>query len=129
MDQGTLVESQINDGAKIVEKLRETGFDVAAAWWMKSSEEGLWFLYIASKEVGENGIAAAYHSVLTTMGSMGQLWVDRFRVKLVDLENPTTKDVLDILARYPGRLSNWYGGRLGNVTVDGAYIYPSTVSV
>lgn len=47
MDQGTLVENRVDDGARIVEKLRESGFDVAAAWWMKTSEEGQWFLYIA----------------------------------------------------------------------------------
>ena len=55
MDQSSLVEMQIDDGAKIVEKLRESGFDVVAAWWMKTTEEGQWFLYIASKEVDEKG--------------------------------------------------------------------------
>ena len=128
MDQGTLVENQIDDGARIVEKLRESGFDVVAAWWMKSSEEGLWFLYIASKEVAEKGIAAAYRTVHTVMHGLGQLWVDRFEVKLVGPENPITKDVLDILARYRGALATRYGGkRLGNVSIDDSYIYPPVV--
>jgi hypothetical protein len=129
MDQGTLVENQIDDGAKIVEKLRESGFDVAAAWWMKASEEGLWFLYIATKEVDEKGIKAAYHAVLTVMHGLGQLWVDRFQVKLVGPENPITKDVLSILARYPGLSPTRYGGkRLGNVSIDDSYIYPPPVA-
>ena|SRR5437899_2691185 len=129
MDKETLVEKQINDGAKIVEKLRESGFDVAAAWWMKSSEEGLWFLYIASKEVDEKGIKAAYRAVSTVMHGLGQLWVDRFEVKLVSPDNPITKDVLDILARYPGTLATRYGGKkLGNVSIDDSYIYPAVVA-
>lgn len=129
MDQGTLVENQINDGARIVEKLRESGFDVVAAWWMKDSEEGLWFLYLASKEVAEKGIKAAYHTVNTVMGGLGQLWVDRFKVKLVGPEDSITKDVLGILARYPGRMATRYGGkRLGNVSIDDSYIYPQPVA-
>jgi hypothetical protein len=120
--------NQIDDGAKIVEKLRETGFDVAAAWWMKSIEEGLWYLYIASKEVDEKGIAEAYHTVHVVIGSLGPLWVDRFSVKLVDPEDAVAKDVLGILTRYPGRLSTRYGAaRLGNVSIEGSYIYPQPV--
>jgi hypothetical protein len=129
MDQGTLVENQIDDGAKVVEKLRESGFDIVAAWWMKESEEGLWFLYLASKEVNEKGIKAAYRTIHTVMAGLGQLWVDRFEVKLVGPENPIAKDVLGILARYPGRLPTRYGGkRLGNVSVDDSYIYPQPVT-
>ena len=129
MDQNSLVENQIDDGAKIIEKLRQSGFDIVAAWWMKASEEGQWFLYIASKEVAQKGIKAAYRSIHTVMGGLGQLWVDRFEVKLVGPENPITKDVLDILARYPGRLPTRYGGKkLGNVSIDDSYIYPLPVA-
>ena len=125
MDQGTLVERQIDDGAKSVEKLRSSGFDVTAAWWMKASDEGLWFLYIASKEVDEKGIIPAYQSLESLIGSLGSLWVDRFRVRLVSPQNPVARDVLGILNRYPGQtptLDGWR--RLGDVTVDGSYIYP-----
>jgi len=129
MDQGTLVENQVDDGARIVEKLRESGFDVTAAWWMKASEEGLWFLYIASKEVDGKGIKAAYRTIHTVMRDLGQLRVDRFEVKLVGPEDPITKDVLDILARYPGPLATRYGGRrLGDVSIDDLYIYPPPVA-
>lgn len=129
MGQGTLVEKQIEDGAKVVHKLRETGFDVAAAWWMKSSEEGLWFLYIASKEVDDKGIRAAYRAIHVVMGGLGPLWVDRFEVKAVGLADPVTKDVLDILARAAGRMpSRFAGTRLGNVSIDGSYIYPPVVA-
>ncbi|MBY0526347.1 MAG: hypothetical protein K2R98_23335 [Gemmataceae bacterium] len=129
MDQGTLVENQIDDGARVVNKLRETGFDVIAAWWMKTSEEGQWFLYIASHEVDRKGIAAAYRAIHTVMGSLGRLWVDRFEVKLVNPQNPITKDVLDILARYPAASATRYGGkRLGNVSIDDSYLYPTVVA-
>jgi hypothetical protein len=129
MDQGTLVEKQVDDGARVIAKLRESGFDVAAAWWMKSSDEGQWFLYIASKDVGDRGIKAAYHTIHTTMGTLGPLWVDRFEVKLVEPQNPIAQDVLGIMARYPDRTPTRYGGRkLGNVAIDDSYIYPPSVA-
>ena len=130
MDQGSLVENQIKDGARIVEALRASGFDVVAAWWMKETEEGLWFLYVASKEVDEKGIKAAYHAIHIVMRDLGELWVDRFKVKMVGPENLITKDVLNILAHSSGRLPPRFGGRkLGNVTIDGSYIYPPAVAV
>jgi hypothetical protein len=129
MDQGPLVEMQIDDGAKVIEKLREGGFDVTAAWWMKVSEEGEWFLYIASKQVDELGIANAYRQAHSVIRALGQLWVDRFEVKLIGPENPITQDVLAILNRFPGRLTTRYGGKkLGNVSIDGAYLYPLPVT-
>jgi hypothetical protein len=125
MDQSPLVEMQIVDGAKIIERLREKGFDVPAAWWMKTSEEGQWFLYIASKEVDDLGITAAYRKVHSLIRPLEQLWVDRFEVKLVGPENPITQDVLAIFTRYGERVATRYGGnRLGNVSIDGAYLYP-----
>lgn len=125
MDQGSLVEMQIDDGAKVVEKLREGGFDVTAAWWMKASEEGEWFFYIASKQVDEIGITASYRKAHSLIRALGQLWVDRFEVKLVGPENPITQDVLAILNRFQDRIITRYGGKkLGNVSIDGAYLYP-----
>jgi hypothetical protein len=125
VDQESLVEMQIDDGAKIIEKLREGNFDVVAAWWMRTSEEGEWFLYIASQEVPDNGIAAAYRKLHSLIRSLGTLWVERFEVKLVEPENPITKDVVRITDRFPGPWPTRYGGKkLGNGAIDGAYIYP-----
>ncbi len=129
MDQSPLVEMQIDDGRKIIEKLRESGFEVRAAWWMMTSEEGQWFLYVASKEVDDLGIAAAYRKVLSVMRSLGQLQVDRFELKLVGHENPITRDVLAILSRHGGQVATRYGEkRLGNVSIEGAYLYRPPVA-
>ncbi|MGL4551215.1 MAG: hypothetical protein ACRC33_08505 [Gemmataceae bacterium] len=128
MDQGSLVEMQIEDGAKVVEKLRDGGFDVTAAWWMKASEGGEWFLYIASALVDEVGIAASYRKAHALIRDLGQLWVDRFEVKLVGPGSPVTRDVLEVLNRSRGRLATRYGGKkLGDVSIEGAYLYPPPV--
>ena len=57
MDTELLVENRIDDGQRLLIELVRDGFDVSAAAWLKTSEEGLWFLYIGSKSVdaSENG--------------------------------------------------------------------------
>lgn len=129
MDQSSLVEQQISDGSRIVEKLRESGFDVVAAWWMKPTELGRWLLYIASKSVDQNGTAAGYGAVHTAMRELGELSVDRFGVRLIGSEHPATKDVLEIQSKYPAQTATRFRAvRLGHVTIDGSYIYPALVT-
>src|SRR5206468_1563515 len=88
MAQATLVSHQIDDGKKLVAQLAQDHFDVTAAGWVKTSEEGKWSLYIASKEVDEKGITDAYGAVLTAIRSLPDLWVDPFDVKLIGPGDP-----------------------------------------
>src|SRR5262245_39407751 len=55
MDQGTLVEMQIDNGNRLLDQLVEEGVPVAAAAWLKESDDGQWFLYIATPLVDEGG--------------------------------------------------------------------------
>ena len=41
MDQGTLVEMQIEDGQLLIDRLAEDGVAVTAAFWAKESESGV----------------------------------------------------------------------------------------
>jgi len=43
------------------------GFDVRLAFWTKPTDEGKWFLYLASPVVDEKGPAAAYRLVRDVM--------------------------------------------------------------
>jgi len=51
----TLVERRIDDGRRLIELLTQKGIDVTAAAWVLTSEDGNWFLYIASKDVDKSG--------------------------------------------------------------------------
>jgi len=48
VDTTTLVSDLIEDGRRIVEELPQAGFEVTAAFWLKASEDGLWYFYIVS---------------------------------------------------------------------------------
>jgi hypothetical protein len=51
MDTELLVDNRIEDGQKLLAELLKAGFDVNVAFWVRTSEEGLWFLYIGSTSV------------------------------------------------------------------------------
>src|SRR5262249_47513543 len=111
---------------RLIERLRHDHFDVRVACWVNPSEEGQWQLYIASRTVDEQGPAAAYRQVHGTMRALDGLRIDPFQVRLVNVKDPVARDVLDMQRRSPGRgPSRYRGARLGNLSIEEAYIYPS----
>jgi hypothetical protein len=125
VDTVTLVDDLIDDGRRLVERFVADGGWVTAAFWVKTAEEGQWTLYIATEAVDRDGPAKAYNSIYASWEKLSDPWVSMSEIKLVGPENPITKDVLEILARHPGRLPVRFGGRsLGNLSVGEAYIYP-----
>ncbi|MFM7318201.1 MAG: hypothetical protein ACKO5E_14750, partial [bacterium] len=128
MDQSTLVENRVDDGRRFVQRFATDGHQVVAAFWVKTAEEGLWFLYIASEIVDREGPAAAYRAVHDSLQKLGDTWIASSEIKVVSPRNPIVKDVLSIMDRYPGRSSMRYGGTLlGSLEVEHVYIYPSNV--
>ena len=125
MAQTTLVDKQIDDGQTLASLLAESGFDVTAAFWLKTSEEGLWFLYIASRFIDDEGLAAGYRRLNAEMRAMPDLWVSPFEIKLIGARNPIAQDVLNVLGRHAAAIPTRYqGARLGGVSIDEAYLYP-----
>jgi hypothetical protein len=124
MDQGALVEGQVDEGRKLIERLSRSHFDVTAALWIKDGEEGQWLLYIASKVVDDKGLRAAYKDFHAAIETGELFWIDTFDLRLIGVADPITKDVLDIFRRHPARIPTRYRGpQLGNLAIDQAYIY------
>lgn len=122
MDTATLVNEQVDEGKRFVDHLRQSGFDVVVAFWVLTSEEGLWFLYIASRVVDIDGLAAAYRKVYSEQSRSQVRWVSRSNIKLIGSQNPLA---LGAIAYQSSTLPTIYGGRkLGNMIVEEAYIYP-----
>jgi hypothetical protein len=125
MDTDTLVEDQIDIGQRLIETLVEAGFDVAAAGWAKTSEDGAWSLYIASDRVDRIGAAAAYREVYGLSKSIPENWSLLSEVKLIGMTNPIARDLLAILTSYPARLpTRLRRSQLGGMAIDEAYLYP-----
>ena len=125
MDQSTLVDNQILDGRRFVERFAADGNLVQAAFWVKTAEEGIWFLYIVTDLVDREGPAAAYRAVEASMQKLGESWVSSSEIKVVGPGNPVARDLLATMARHPGRFSTRFGGKtLGSMAVEQIYIYP-----
>jgi hypothetical protein len=132
MDQGTLVEMQIEHGQRLIERLTKEGVDVKAAAWVKESESGDWYLYLATPLVGEGGgKRSAYHRVNEVIRDM-QLegfGMDPFAKKVIGPNDPIPKDLVAHRNGRPGGPPTPFrGSRLGDLAVEEAYIYPHSPS-
>ena len=125
MDTYTLVENRIDDGRKLINLLTRVGFPLTAVCWVKTSEQGDWYLYIASTTVDQMDLASAYRDVYGVLTTISGTSISVSDVKLIGMNNPITKDILEIRQRYPGKLPTISRRRqLGSVAVDEVYVYP-----
>src|SRR5947209_11512880 len=132
MDTELLVDSLIDDGQKLVEEVSQCGLPVTAAFWLEASEDDRWYFYIVSPVVDDEGLAQAYRRLHPLVRRVRQpSGIDPLEIKLIGPSNPIAQDVLAIHHSAPGpRVSpiRWGGKRLGNVSVEGAYLYPLPVT-
>lgn len=131
MDQVPLVDEKKDAGRKLVEQLTQAGFEVTAAFWLKTTEAGQWYLYLASPIVDSEGPLEAYGRVHAVTRQLSPpLWIGPFEVRLIGARHAITKDVLNLLGRYRGPMTmNLDGAPLGRVSIDGAYLYPLPAAV
>lgn len=132
MDKDTLVETLIEDGQKLVEQLPQGRFEVTTAFWLKASEDLKWRFYIVSPIVDSEGITLGYGRLLPLIRQMPQPFdIDPLKVKLIGPSDPIAREVLAALKRIPGPRSRpiqWSGNRLGNLSIEAAYLYPLPVA-
>jgi hypothetical protein len=131
MDQGTLVSEMIDDGKLLLVRFAEEGVPVTAAFWLKESDGGGWYLYLVTPLVpADGGTLAAYRRVGEVVRKMPQpFWVDGFAIKVIGEHEPIAKDALAILRQAGGaRSMRWNGASLGRRSIEGAYFYPLPVA-
>ena len=126
MDQGTLVKDQVDDGRRFAERFAADGNSLQAAFWVETSEEGLWFLYLVTDLVSREGPAAAYRAVHASLRKLGDAGIISAEIKVISPTDPIAQDVLAIMSRHPGRPANRFAGEnLGSMEVEQVYIYPA----
>lgn len=125
MDQSTLVGDQLYAGRRFVERFAADGNLLQAAFWVKTTEEGIWYLYLVTELIDREGPAAAYRAVHAALKKLGDSGLSSSEINVVSPGNPIAKDVLAVLARHPGwSASRFVGKTLGSMAVDQTYIYP-----
>lgn len=132
MDTQPLVEDLIGDGQRLVEQLVRDGFEVSAAFWVKTIEEGLWHLFIASPAVVAEKPGESYRKVYASLNKVSGSRVSPSDIKLVNDMNPIVQDAIEVRdrERIPARTPTRYHGKwLGSFPINEAYIYPRSVWV
>jgi hypothetical protein len=120
-----LVENQIDDGFKLTRQLVTAGFDVSAAFWVRTSEDGQWTFYIASKGFDEGGAAVAYRKVADALRLLDDPWISISEIKVIGERDLIARDVLRILRRHPGPMATRSRrATLGTLEAEEVYIYP-----
>src|SRR3954447_10293647 len=125
MDTELLVDERVDDGRLLLSELVRSGFDLTAGFWVKTSEEGLWSLYIASPVVRQGRIGEAYGTLYTALSRLPDPSITLSDIKLVAPDSAVAAEAIAIQDRYGARIPTRYNGdRLGRVAIDEAYIYP-----
>jgi hypothetical protein len=132
MAQTTLVEMQMSEGQRLIDRLNQEGIEVTAAAWVKESDSGDWYLYLATPLVSENdGTLPAYRCVNSVFREMQKegFGMDPFEIKLIRPHDPIAKDIAAHRASRPGGTPRPFAGsRLGELAVEQAWIYPGSPS-
>src|ERR1043165_7834685 len=125
MDQGPLVTEEIDAGAARAREFKKYA-PIKAAFWLKESDDDHRYLYLASERIDAHNIGVAYGEILRLTGKMRSPYLDPFRVKLINAEDPLAKAAVDINQRFPDRVATRFGGKtFGGISVDDVYVYPS----
>ncbi len=130
MDQSTLVDCQIEDGRRFLERFAADGHPVRAAFWAKSADEGLWFLYVVTELYDREGPAASYRAVEESLRKLDELGLRGSEIKVIGPTNPVFADVQKILNnRLTQRgMDILLGERtLGTLEIEQGHIYPPRV--
>jgi len=128
MAEATLVDMQLKEGQRLIDRLAQEGIAVTAAAWVMESESQDWYLYRATPLVSEGGgKREAYHRVNEVIRKMQEegFGMDPFAKKLIGSNDPIAKDLVAHREGRPGGLPTPFrGSQLGDLAVEEAYIYP-----
>src|SRR3974377_793470 len=97
MAQASLVEMQLTEGQTLVDRLTYEGICITAAAWVKESDSGDWYLYLATPLVTEErGKKPAYQRVNAVIRKMEEegFGMDPFAKKVIGPHDPIAKDIV-----------------------------------
>jgi hypothetical protein len=124
MDQESLVTEQIEAGRSFLVEF-DKDRPVQAAFWLKETEDSGWYLYVASDEITDANIAAAYGDVARAARNVQDPNFDRFRVRLVGVGDTRAKAALEIYRQFPGRVpARVSPSQFGPLGAESVYLYP-----
>lgn len=128
MDQIVLVNEQVDAGRRLLDQV-DGQISIRAAFWLKKPDERDWYLYVAAGGVTDANIGRVFGPLAQAARRMGDPNLDPFRINVISADAPLARAVVELLERYPGPFAiRPNDSLLGDVEIDGAYIYPRRVA-
>ena len=127
MDTDLLVENKIEDGTALIRQLTLDQFSVTVAFWVRRTETGMWYLYIASSSVSAEKLNEAYKIVYAALSVIPECSVFPSEIKVITSTDPIARAAVALRDRNPNpiREPKFYRGiRLGNLTTEELCVYP-----
>ena len=126
MDTELLVDQRIDEGTKLISQLLHDGFNVVLAFWAKTREEGLWFLYVVSDDVDtRTNLGDAYRRLYASLSQIANTTISLTEVKLINSTNPIAQAAIKVQSQFtPRGAIRSRAQLLGGLAVDEVYIYP-----
>lgn len=125
MAQELLVDDLIDDGQRIIDEFMTDGLDVTVGFWATSDERS-WRLYIASPAFDDSDPGAAANFIYDSAAKLPGLMIEpALDLRTMNDRNPAAQAAIKIAGR-PGKKEGirYRGPRLGNLSIEEAYIYP-----
>ena len=123
MDTDTLVKSQIEDGWKLLDALKQKQFPMTAAFWKYLPDAETWRLVIATEKVDDPGPIAAYTKLQTLLNELPNDISEEFSVLNITLLSPKAEQIKQLKEQYQS--VPWKKAFIRRISLspDEAYIY------
>lgn len=125
MDTDFLVENKVEDGQRLINLLIREQFDVGVAFWVRTSEDSLWQLWLASSAVGPGSMGDALRKVYAVLSKIPDCGVSPSEITLIESANPIARAAMALRDRYHSRIPvRFHGKRLASLATEELFIYP-----
>ena len=126
MDTSTLVDDRIGNGRRFVERFAVDGHPVSGAFWVRTTDDALWYLYVVTEMVDRLGPMETYRAVGATVQTLEKPRISSFEIKVIGPNHPVFREVSEILRHWPNRtVARFEGERLATTDADLVCVYPS----
>src|SRR5437879_43845 len=124
MDTDVLVDHKIADGESLIRRLNGEQFAVEVAFWVRTSKEGLWQVWIASPAVDPSNLGEALAKVYTALTKIPNCSVLPSEIRLLISTDPIALEAVALRDRYPSRKPKRYHAKpLAKLATEKLCIY------
>lgn len=128
MATDVLVEGRIVDGQGLIDQLVRDGFEVAAAFWARSSDDAPWKLHIASPMVDPENPGRAFRPIYDSLSKITDSNIELSDLKVSNDRHEDAKRAVVLSRRNStNRVLHYEGKALGKMPVVEAFIYPESL--